>query len=909
MHVVGREPELAALHAFLADPGTRALVLTGGAGIGKTTLWEAGIAAARERGLRVLSARPSDAEAQLAFTALIDLLHGVDLGELGDLAAPQRRALEVALLRLEPGSLPPESRAIAVGLLNALRELGTRAPLVIALDDLPWLDGPSADALTFAARRLEEAPVAFLLARRPGEPSPLERAMEPRGLRRLEVGSLSFGASQHLVMERLGLGLSRRTMRRIFDSAQGNPLFILELGRAMAERGAPAAGADMPLPEAVDDLLGTRVAKLPGPVRRLVLVVSLSADLHASQLAAISGQAAIDEAVDAGLVFLDGDRVRPSHPLLAAAAKQRSRPAERRMLHAELAEVVADEELRALHLALATERPDAKLAGTVAAAAASASARGARREAVQLADHALRLTPARSGERTDRLLSLAAYLDMAGDPERVSALLVPELESLPPGSARLKACLLLNRVVANSDEIESYLERALAESRGDATLRSAVLAEMSIVATTAHVERIQEAEAWALEARVGAALAGHDAERTALDALAWARALRGRPVDDVCERFRALSDAAVYIAASPERVAGQRLAWRGEIQRARAAHERLRSLAEEHGEDVSFSLQGLHLCELELRAGMWETAEQFLEEVVALEEALVSSSSQPLKFPIYERCRALLAAGRGLAEEAERSASEALAHAEASGGRWDLLESKRARGIAALLAHEPSTAVESMRVVWEHTQREGVGEPGVFPVAPDLVEALAELGELDDALAVTGRLGDLAEQQKHPWGLASSKRCGALVQLTQGHDENAAEALGEAAGSYERLGLRFDAARSLLILGRARRRHRKWAAARVSLEQAAAAFDELGSPGWAEEARSELSRIGARRPRPAGELTPSERRVAELAAEGLANKEIARALFVSVKTVETHLSHVYEKLGVRSRTQLARRLS
>ena len=131
----------------------------------------------------------------------------------------------------------------------------------------------------------------------------------------------------------------------------------------------------------------------------------------------------------------------------------------------------------------------------------------------------------------------------------------------------------------------------------------------------------------------------------------------------------------------------------------------------------------------------------------------------------------------------------------------------------------------------------------------------------------------------------------------------------EAAAEYASLGLRFDHARALLSLGRAQRRLRKWGAARDTLQRAAASFDEIGSPGWADEARSELSRVGARRPPPAGELTPAERRVAELAAAGLANKEIARDLFVSVKTVEAHLSHVYAKLGIRSRAQLARHLS
>jgi DNA-binding CsgD family transcriptional regulator len=226
-----------------------------------------------------------------------------------------------------------------------------------------------------------------------------------------------------------------------------------------------------------------------------------------------------------------------------------------------------------------------------------------------------------------------------------------------------------------------------------------------------------------------------------------------------------------------------------------------------------------------------------------------------------------------------------------------------------LLVHEVDRAAERLHEVWEHTVREGVRDPGVFPVAPELVEALVERGELERARAVTGRLEQLAEQQDHPWGRVTARRCASQTALALVYDEAAATGLEHAAEAYARLGLRFDAARSLIALGREQRRSRKWGAARATLQRAEAAFDELGSPGWAEQARSELERVGARRPSPAGELTPTERRVAELAAQGLANKEIARALVVSISTVEFHLSNTYAKLGVRSRTQLAARLA
>jgi DNA-binding CsgD family transcriptional regulator len=276
---------------------------------------------------------------------------------------------------------------------------------------------------------------------------------------------------------------------------------------------------------------------------------------------------------------------------------------------------------------------------------------------------------------------------------------------------------------------------------------------------------------------------------------------------------------------------------------------------------------------------------------------------------MYERCCALLAAGRGLTGEAREWAAKAQVRAEETTCRWDWLEAARARGMAALLEQDPAGAAESLRAVWAHTSREGVDDPGVFPVPPDLVEALVELGEQDEAMAVTARLRELSEQQQHPWGLVSARRCEAVVRLaTRAYDERAALALADAATDYGRLGLHFDRARSLLSLGKAQRRMKKWGVARGSLQDALAAFESLGSPGWARRGRSELGRIGGRRPAASGELTATEREVVELAASGRANKEIAQALSLAVHTVEVHLSRAYAKLGVRSRSQLAGRL-
>ena len=350
-------------------------------------------------------------------------------------------------------------------------------------------------------------------------------------------------------------------------------------------------------------------------------------------------------------------------------------------------------------------------------------------------------------------------------------------------------------------------------------------------------------------------------------------------------------------------MAGQRRVWRGDVHGARATFVRLRALADERGEPISYALSRLHMCELELRVGRWDDAEHLLDEWAQ------SSDGGLLIWPMYERCRALLAAGRG-----RRRGGGALGGRRARARGGDAVPagtcSRRAapRASRRCSRHDPARAAERLGAVWDHLQREGVEEPGAFPVAPDLVEAHLALGAPARRGSVTGRLRALADQHEHPWARAGAARCEALIALSaEPYDEAAAASLAAAAADYAALGLPVEQARTLLALGRAQRRFKKWGAARQSLQACAEAFDALGSPGWAGQARSELGRVGARRPPPGGGLTPTERRVAELAAEGLSNKEIARdALRHRAHGREAPLEGVREArhpLARRARTQ------
>jgi DNA-binding CsgD family transcriptional regulator len=903
--VFGRDSELTALRGLVAaDRRAGAMLLTGAAGIGKTALWEAGLEMARAAGRLVLAARPAGAEAGMAFAGLIDLCDPVGPEVLADLPAPQRSALEVALLRAEPlRGAAPGPQAIALAFLNALRGMAAVQPLVVAVDDLPWLDPLSVSALTFAARRLRDEPVAFLLARRPGSPSPLELVLAPE---RLEVGALDTNALRRLLASRLAMFPSRVLLRRIVDVSQGNALFALELGRSVRRGGVPAGNPDMILPASVEDALGARAVALVPGVRRVLLAVALTGGLTREMLEAVAGRATVDAAFDDGVLVRDESRVRASHPLLAAAAVNQSGPQERRAVHVAIAGAVADEELSALHLALATGRPNDRLAARLTAAAARASSRGARPQAVVLAEHALRLTPAHAAERHERLLTVAAYLNLAGETQRLTDLLGPAIGGLPAGTARARAWLLLCEGfgVTNLAEYERQLDHALAEEHVDAGVRAQALAKKTTATAVVAVRRVPEAEQWAREALATARGVGAAVERHLLYSLSWATALRGLPVDDLCARVAALSVESIYLVASPERVAAQRAVWRGELGAARPALARLLQQADDRGEGESYALQRLHLCELELRVGDWGAAGRLLDEWAE------SAERELLNLPMYERCRALLAMGRGHVDETRHWAAQAITRADAYGDGWDRLEALRARGTAALLAREPSVAIVDLGAVQEHTEREGVADPGVFPVVPELVEALAELGDLDRARSVTETLTRQAQDQAHPWGLVTARRCHALVRLAAGRYDRAAGAdLADAATELAGLGLGFDSARCRLSLGRSQRRLKQWGPARESLERAAAAFVRLGSAGWAQRAQEELARVGGRIPGAPGALTPTEHDVVQLAAHGLTNKEIARHLSIAVHTVEVHLSRAYVKLGVRSRSQLAAQLT
>ncbi|MFN8222835.1 MAG: AAA family ATPase [Gaiellales bacterium] len=893
---VAREAELASLSSFVtAATAPLVQVITGEPGIGKTTLWESVLA---ESAGRVLSTRASAAEARLSFAGLTDLLSGVGDRALAALPGPQRHALEVALRRIEPEAESPEELATSLGFLSLLIAASKRAPVVVAVDDVQWLDRATADVIAFSIRRLRDMDtrVRFLFSHRTGTRAPLLVAAGADRTAQLALTPLSPGAIRRILFDRLALSLTRRSLYRLHDAAQGNPLFALELGRTILERDDDDEDGALVPPRNVEELLGLRVSRLPEPQRQLLVAVGVCSTLSTNELAALKGAAVVEEAAAAGVVIVDQERVRPAHPLLAAAALELAHPDERRAVMARLADVVTDARLALRVRAAAAVAPDETLGAVVAAAAAEAERRGDLDEAVVLSGHALRLAAPGSPHRAHRVLLNARQLAMSGDAARCVELLRRELDALPAGRVRAEALVGLASEVTEPEEVRRYLRRAVLECPDDPGIRAAVTAILALREAAIEVRDVAGSETRLAAELPHASAAGADLEAEILIDMLWINALRGYSVAECAMRFPALPAHRLPDAPLGEMIDAQHLFWRGETGEARGRLQGLLARAELGTR--FYALNRLYLCDLALRCGEWEEAERLLDE-------WAESADDTFVWPMYERCRAQLAAGRGLVEETERWAVAAIARADATGEGWNRLEAIRARGIGALAAGNAQVAVAHLRTVWEHTEREGVDDPGVFPVAPDLVEALCETGEIDGARSVATRLAAQAEALAHPWARLGVRRCEGLLR---GTEEGRVDELVAVASEYAARGLAFDRARSLLAGGRLERRRRRWAAARDLLEQAVEAFERLDSPGWVEQSRSELSRVGARRRTPEGGLTPSEARTAALAAEGLTNKEIAARLHVTVHTVEVHLSRTYAKLGVRSRAQLAARV-
>jgi DNA-binding CsgD family transcriptional regulator len=901
--IVSREAELGSILSFLAggEDEALALVLEGEPGIGKSTLWAGGVEEARDRGGRVLVSRPAEAERGLAHVGLGDLFGDV-LDELVPaLPAPRRRALEVALLVDDPGADAVDPRALGIATMNCIQLLAREGPVTLAVDDLQWLDASSADALAFAARRLSPRELRLLLARRitaDGEPSPVERAV-PDGLaRRLRLGPLSVGALHRLLRDRLGRPIARQTLLRVHERSGGNPFFALELARSLGAEADPTR--PLAVPETLEELVRQRVAGLPAATQEALALASALGSPSEAVLARAGVTAEmLEPAFGAGVVEREDGTIRFTHPLLSSVLYW-DLGAKRQPVHARIAAVVDDPLLHARHVALATELPDPAVASLLDDAVAVARDRGASAVAAELAEHALRLTPPESGdERRRRALAAARAHHVAGEWPRARTIAAELLAEIPEGAARAEGLVLLAELETVDRAVE-LLEEALSEAAGRPALQSLILCRLAWAA------RFRKGYVRALEdARAAFELAGEVGDPVLRGRAQVVQAVLGwiAGVGDVPPLPERVHDIATALGGA-QVVQEATFALVGTLAAAGRSDEARRLLEDEHREwaerdepRASRALWGLAW--IEFWAGRWELA---AEHAARAQDIAVQYG---LEVPQDHLPIALIAVHRGRLALAREHSLRALALAEE---QFALQPPQHLAivGLSALWGGEPGEALLWLERAEAQAARLAWAEPTIRWWTADYVETLLGAGRSDDALAVLERWEADAVRLGRKWALAQVTRCRGLVAAVGGDVRDALALLEQAAREHEGLGDPYGRARALFALGVARRRDRQKRPASDALEAALAAFDRLGAAVWAARAREELGRVGGRR-REEG-LTAAERRVAALVAEGRTNREVAAALFLGERTVASHLTHIYAKLGVRSRTELARKL-
>ena len=899
---VGRGAELETINTLVAalGEGPRALFLRGPPGIGKTQLWTEGVGFARDQALRVLTTRPAGADARIAFAGLRDLVGGVADEVLPELPAPQRRALAVALALEEPDKVGPDPGVLSASFVAALRVLARSEPLLLAVDDAQWLDASSRVVLAFALRRLEDEHVGLLATVRVEgdvEVDDLLGALPDALSDRCELAPLTIAALYELVRDRLGLSLSRPTLVRLHELSGGNPFFALELARNLAEDD------ELRVPLELSELLRTRLSALGESTRAVLLAAAALAQPTRQTLERVFGdvQEALEEAIAAAIIDAGSDPIRFTHPLLASVLYESATTSTRRAVHKKLADADLDPEERAHHLALAAARPSEAVAQELDRVVEIAGGRGATASAAELAELALALTPVGGTGTHRRALRAAKLCFSSGDTARAQALLEKALASAGDDHERAEAYLKLAEVAYEGDQEASLEFFRLAEdhSGDDHRLRVRALIWLAggFVGNANALAFAEEAIRVAEQATDPVALA------LALLAHAQVRCfLSGEILTESYERALALAESAGddEVAAQAAREHASQLVDAWELDPAREILER--SIARERAhEDSAVTSELEELAFVELWAGNLDRAAELVQEAVEI----AAQGGRVHSEMIARFRRGWVEALRGNLNEARSDCARSLRLAERSSGF--------VRGARLTLGYLES-ALENYEAAWSYLDPEnpltGSMPPG-RPVVhvPESVEVLVALGRTDEARRWLEPFEERAEALNRVWAIAAAAHCRSLILAAEGDLDGAEGAATQAVTVTEANGWPLQLGRALLVLGAVQRRGGRKGEARATLERAVAVFGEMGAKIWLERARHELRRIGGRSA-PAGDgLSETETRITELVVVGKTNNEVAQALHLSHKTVEWNLSKIYRKLDVRSRTELAARLS
>jgi DNA-binding CsgD family transcriptional regulator len=890
IEIVGRERELDRVLAWSQAVGTDAstLVIRGEAGIGKTTVWDAALDAARAARVLVLATRPVEAELPLGYAGLGDLLLGTIEPMLAELPSPLAQALSSALM-LGADDRPAEPLAVGRGVLSALRALSARRPLVVAVDDIQWLDAATARALRFAIRRLrqERAPVSMALSLRDGHVDPLESDQDA-GLVGIHLEGLDLELTERLLHTRIDAEIPQRIVKRIHQRSGGNPFYALELAQAASDASAIRA----PLLDVVEQRLA-RAPAAAGPA------LEVAAVMGAAPLAAFDDAAELDVAVRAGLLVSRDNEVRFAHPLLAEVAYGRLPPGRRRALHEAAARLEPSVEGRARHLALATDGEDAALADLLSQAARSARDRGAVETAAELATHAWRLTPEREDEmRALRLMDRAEYLFLSADEPAAREMVDRVLASVPGGAVRARALFQRSLHEVDPREAVGRLEAAVAEAHDDILL-----------AIRARAQLAWQRGAWLgdVTPAVGEALSAVDLAEdagdaptlvTALTTAGLVASLAGEPAGQRYFR-RAIAIAERDPAAAGDHTPRLALAhwrwWSGDWTDADALLADERAEADRRGDESLHMRIDVLSTDLALRRGQWDEAERAFSEQL-------DGARDYWRTLILSR-RAILRARRGM-PEARGDADEVAASPLAGNDAVFAAAADYARALLDWADGRLRDGLDALVRLPAVSDTAGSRAPEFAATIPEVVEALVEAADLERAKSLTRQLERWAPQLD-PWATAALELCRGLVQLGAGDPASAAEALDRARSGFERIGAPWEQGLTGLAQGRALRRMGRRRDAGVTLEHAVAIFEQLRAEPHRLRAADELRRAQPSRRRD-GSLTMAERRVAAAVTAGQTNKEVAAGLFTSVRTVEAHLTRIYQKLSIRSRSELTR---
>jgi DNA-binding CsgD family transcriptional regulator len=896
--LIGRADEVRVLTSLLdgVEGAGGALVIRGEPGVGKSRLLSEAATFARDRGFTVVSTTGVQSEAHLAFAGLHQLLRPVR-SSMERLPGMQRAALETAFGMHEDPA--PERFRIAMAALDLLCEVAADAPLLIVAEDIQWLDQPSCDALAFIARRVQSDPIVLLAAAREGYPSPLIDV----GLPEYRLAGLLPAAAERL-LDSCAPGLIPSVRDRLLDEAGGNPLALIELPISAGDVGSMGA-ASLPLTDRVERAFATRVSDLPADTRRLLEVAALGEEgiLHEilAAASAISGRTigieALEPAIGASVAVLDGDEVRFRHPLIRSAVRQQVGLSESRRIHEAYAEVLrADAERRVWHRAALINGVHEDIARELEEAAARARRRGALAVAVTALQRAAELSG--PDQRVGRLLSGAELAFELGQQEVVEQMVAVVEQLAPDPLQRARAAWIkevsLTRPLADPDRVNALLRAAehAGESR-DCDLQLDLLWLLASRAwwvdpPTATRQALVKAtrdlgDPRSAEPRVLAIQAYADPFGTELAVLDRVRAAAASLNQDT-DAARFFGPAAVVVGAFDVALTLLGTAVEGLRTEGRLGH-----------------LPRLLLLQASMaaRIASWDVAITGAEECRRLAHEL----GEPQWVAAAETVDSIIAGTRGDEEAAERAAAAAERVAVPAGANITVAFAQTGRVLAALGAGRHADAFETAERLFDPTS------PAYHPVIAfwliaDLAEAAAHIGRLDEARIRVQQID-----------AASGGGMGTCVSLGMLHarallavdDQVAATRFGEALhADYTHWPL--QRARLLLSYGKWLRRQRRVSESRAPLRDARAAFDAMGCAAWADQARSELRASGeaSRRHDPFArdQLTAQELQIAQLAAQGLSNREIGQRLFLSHRTVGTHLYRVFPKLGINTRGEL-----